>query len=105
MNIFSFLVVIALVLWLAVTNVTTITLHFFAWEISASVALIIFITFVLGYLIGVLRAVPGMLKTRSLVRKNEQALISVQKERDDLKKEIVSLRTQFNEIKQNKEQV
>ena len=105
MKTFLFLGVIASVLWLAVTNVATITLHFFAWDISASVALIIFITFLLGFLIGMLKTIPGVWKSRSLVRKNEQTLISVQKERDDLKREVVSLKAQLEEVKKNTIQI
>lgn len=84
--------ILGIVLWFSITNVDAITLHLLFWQVTASTALIIFFTFLLGFLFGVVRLAPGLLKKSSSLRSGEHELTKLKNECAELKKEIIELR-------------
>ncbi len=84
--------ILGVVLWFSITNVDAITLHLLFWQVTASTALIIFFTFLLGFLFGVVRLAPGLLKKSSSLRSGEHELTKLKNECAELKKEIIELR-------------
>ena len=64
--------IIFAVLWFAVTNATAITINAFLWNISVSTAIVVFVSFALGFVFGVLRVAPSWFKKRSLARTHER---------------------------------
>jgi len=76
--------ILGAVLWFAVANASVVTINLIFWDFTASLAVIVGVVFLLGFFLGVLRLAPGILRNRSAVRANKQALIETQKERDAL---------------------
>lgn len=87
------LIIVGVVLWFSVTNVEAITLNLLFWDVTASTALIIFISFLLGFFLGVIRLAPGLWRKHSSYRTSEDALTKTVLERDELKKEVENLKT------------
>jgi uncharacterized membrane protein YciS (DUF1049 family) len=92
------ILIIGAVLWFAVANASVVTINLIFWEVSASIALVVGIVFVLGFLLGVLRLAPGFLRNRSAARANERTLNEVQKERDSLKERSHTLEEQVRQL-------
>jgi uncharacterized integral membrane protein len=83
MHTFFSLIIVVVVLWFAIANAATVTVHLFFWDINASLALVIGCTFILGFLLGVIRLAPGLWSRHIAVRSKERALSETRKERDE----------------------
>ncbi len=86
--------ILGAVLWFSITNVDAITLHLLFWQVTASTALIIFFTFLLGFLFGVVRLAPGLLKKSSSIHTAEQELNALKQKYEVLQNELQKLRHQ-----------
>lgn len=62
------------VIWFAVSNATLVNLNVFFWNVSVSAAIVIFITFVVGFIFGVVRVTPSWLRKHSQVGKHQKEL-------------------------------
>lgn len=72
--------IIFAVIWFAVTNATAIHINAFFWNISISTAIVVFISFVLGFVFGVLRVAPSWFRKSAQVGKHQKALDVCQQE-------------------------
>jgi len=84
-------VILFAVIWFAVSNTVPITLNVFFWNISVSAALVIFVTFLVGFVFGVLRVAPSWFKKNSQIGKHQKELnacISENKENSERIKEL-----------------
>ena len=45
--------------WFAIANAAAVTLHLLLWDVTVSLALLAGIVFLLGFLLGILRLMPG----------------------------------------------
>jgi uncharacterized integral membrane protein len=92
------LIIIAAVLWFAITNAAAITVNVFLWEINASLALVIAGAFLLGFLLGVLRLAPALWRNRKAARMHELAHAELKKERDALAERASVLEDQVRQL-------
>ncbi|QSH39383.1 LapA family protein [Candidatus Kaiserbacteria bacterium] len=67
-------IIIFAVVWFAVTNASAIHINAFLWNISVSTAVVVFISFALGFIFGVVRIAPSWFKKRMQVGKGHKAL-------------------------------
>lgn len=74
MRAISTIIVCALVLWFAVANAASITVRLFFWQVEASLALVIGVTFLIGFLLGVWYLAPGYLAHRRTARKQAREI-------------------------------
>ncbi len=65
-------IILFAIIWFAVSNSTAITLNVFFWNISVSAALVIFVTFLVGFAFGVLRVAPSWFRKHSLLGKQKK---------------------------------
>lgn len=86
MNTVIFFIVLALATWFAITNAEAVEIDLFLWRFDISLAVIVGVSFVLGFFLGVLRVMPGWFNKRSSLRKTADQLLKTERERDELKK-------------------
>lgn len=67
-------IIVFAVMWFAVTNATAVNINAFFWNISVSTAIVVFISFVLGFIFGVVRVAPSWFRKRLQVGKGQKAL-------------------------------
>jgi len=91
------------VIWFAVSNATAVNLNVFFWNISISAALVIFITFLIGFVFGVLRVAPSWFRKKAQAGKHHKELTVCQKENkehtqriQELELELASERRKMN---------
>lgn len=85
------IIILGGVIWFAIGNAEAVTLKLFLWEYSVSLALIVGICFLLGFILGVLRLAPGLWSKDSSVKQVSKKLFDVELERDKLKKRVAEL--------------
>lgn len=95
------------VIWFAVSNTAVVNLNVFLWNISVSAALVIFVTFLIGFIFGVLRVAPSWFKKHSQVGKHQRELDTCLKESrgqteriKELEVELASERQKLQETKE-----
>jgi lipopolysaccharide assembly protein A len=98
MRTFLSLALVALVLWFAAENATTVALDLFLWDINVSLALIVGVAFLLGFLLGVLRLAPGFWRGHFAARESKRALDVTKKERDALAERSQVLEEQVQQL-------
>jgi uncharacterized integral membrane protein len=98
MRTFFSIVIAAVVLWFAIANAAAVTVHLLFWKINASLALVIGGSFILGFLLGVLRLAPGLWGRHFAVRSKERALSETSKERDALAERSKVLEEQVQQL-------
>ena len=87
----SALIIAVLAVIFALQNSMTVTISFLAWEVTASLSLVILITIAIGALIGYLVVVPSVIK-RSFAASNSRNRISaLEKELDEKNARITEL--------------
>ena len=59
MRTFLSIVILTATLWFAIANAAAVTLHLLLWDVTVSLALLAGIVFLLGFLLGILRLMPG----------------------------------------------
>jgi|TARA_B100000745_G_C20143233_1_gene392073 uncharacterized integral membrane protein len=100
--------IIFAIIWFAVTNANAIPINAFFWNISVSTAVVVFISFALGFLFGVIRIAPAWLKKRIQVGKGHKALdicIQENKEHSERIKQLeMELALERQQVKQEDEQ-
>ena len=84
------------VLWFAVTNAPLVVVHLFFWTVQASLALVVGITFLLGFLLGVLHLAPGFFRNRSAAIAHAKSLDETRKERDQFAERSKTLEEQVH---------
>ncbi|MAZ67582.1 hypothetical protein CL652_02300 [bacterium] len=96
------------VIWFAVSNASLVNLNIFFWNVSVSAALVIFLTFLVGFMFGVLRIAPSWFKKHSQVGKHQKELQACLKESKgqierikELEIELASERHQLGETKED----
>lgn len=94
----ALLIVAVGVLWFAITNTQEITVDLFLWYVTAPLALIIGITFISGFLVGIAQLLPGFWRRHKEASKNTKALSAVEKERDTLKEHVRSLESKLQQL-------
>ena len=62
------------VIWFAVSNAASVRLNVFFWNISVSVAVVVFATFVVGFIFGVLRVAPSWFRQNLQAGKHKKEL-------------------------------
>lgn len=67
-------IILFAVIWFAISNASVITLNVFFWNVSVSAALVIFATFLVGFVFGVLRVAPSWFRKHSQVGKHQKEL-------------------------------
>ena len=85
------LVIAVLAVIFALQNSMTVTISFLAWEITASLSLVILITLAIGALIGYLVLVPSVIKKSLAVSNNRKRISALEKELDEKKAWITEL--------------
>jgi len=95
------------VIWFAVSNATAVSLNVFFWHTSVSAALVIFITFIVGFVFGVLRVAPSWFRKNSQIGKHQKQLQVCQEENKehaqrikDLEIELASERAKVNKLEE-----
>lgn len=96
-------IILFAIIWFAVSNATAISLNVFFWNISVSAALVIFLTFLVGFVFGVLRVAPSWFRKHSQMGKGQKDLDVCQKENEkhtqrikELELELASERQKMN---------
>ncbi len=98
MQTLSTIVIVAAVLWFALTNAGAVTLTILVWDVSASLALVVGVSFLLGFLLGLVRLFPSFWRYRSQSRAVERSRGEVQKERDILSEQVTVLKEQVSSL-------
>jgi uncharacterized integral membrane protein len=93
------IIILAGVTWFAIGNAEAVTLKLFLWEYSVSLALIVVISFILGFILGLLRLAPGLLSKKSQTKQAQEQLTQVTKERDELQTKLQKLETAIQNTK------
>lgn len=78
------IIIVLGVLWFAIANAAVITVHLFIWDVTASLALIVAVSALLGFLLGILRLTPRFWRGNVAARANKAALAETRAERDRL---------------------
>jgi len=65
-------IILFAVIWFAVSNATAVTLNVFFWNISVSASLVIFTTFLVGFVFGVLRVAPSWFRKHAMLGKQKK---------------------------------
>ena len=65
-------IILFAIIWFAVSNATAVSLNVFFWNVSVSAALVIFITFLVGFIFGVLRVAPYWFRKHAMLGKQEK---------------------------------
>lgn len=70
----TLLVIILLTLfaWLVLSNATAVTIHFFIWEYTVSLAIVILLSFVFGILVAGIMMLGSMIKRRRASNAKQQ---------------------------------
>ena len=79
------------IIWFAVSNATAVTLNVFLWNISVSAALVIFVTFLIGFVFGVVRVAPSWFRKHALTGRQHKELGVCQKENEESTRRIKEL--------------
>ena len=66
------------IIWFAVSNAAAVTLNVFFWNVSVSAAFVIFITFLVGFVFGVLRVAPSWFRKHSQIGKQQRDQASLE---------------------------
>jgi len=98
MRTFLSITIVGMVLWFGLANAAPATIHILVWDVTASLALVIGVAFLLGFLLGVLRLMPGLWRGHSAARASGKALAEIQKERDALNKRSKVLEEQLHQV-------
>ena len=69
----------------AVQNPTMVEITFFTWQIEGSLALVVFITLVVGVLIGLLVMIPSVVKRSINLSGQRKKIAGLEKDLDDHK--------------------
>ena len=85
------LVIAVLAVIFALQNSMTVTISFLAWEVTASLSLIILITLAIGALIGYLVLIPSVIKRSIAASTHRKRIGALEKELDDKKSRIAEL--------------
>ena len=85
------IIILGGVIWFAIGNAEAVTLKLFLWEYSVSLALIVGVCFLLGFIIGLLRLAPGLWSKGSSAKQANKKLMQMEIEREELKKRIKEL--------------
>ncbi|PIR68377.1 hypothetical protein COU49_01515 [Candidatus Nomurabacteria bacterium CG10_big_fil_rev_8_21_14_0_10_35_16] len=96
-------IIIMGILWFVFTNTGVVTVQLFLWNVSASLALVISVTFLMGFIFGMIRLVPGFWHHRTNAKKINITLDMVKKERDELKKRSEMLEGQIRDLTPKKD--
>lgn len=88
MKTFFTIIILGSVIWFAIGNAEDVTLKLFLWEYSVSLALIVGVCFLLGFILGLLRLAPGLWSKGSSAKQASKKLLQAELERDELKKQI-----------------
>jgi uncharacterized integral membrane protein len=67
-------VILFAVIWFAVSNTALVTLNVFFWNVSVSAALVVFVTFLVGFVFGVLRVTPSWLRKHTQMGRHHKDL-------------------------------
>jgi uncharacterized membrane protein YciS (DUF1049 family) len=98
MRTFFGLFIVAAVVWFAIANAAPVTVHVFLWDVTGSLALVVGVMFLLGFVLGVLRLAPGFFRGRAAARENKRALLETKKERDTLAERSDTLEEQVRQL-------
>lgn len=82
-------IILFAIIWFAVSNSTAITLNVFFWNVSVSAALVIFVTFFVGFVFGVLRVAPSWFRKHSLLGKQKREGRHSEERVRELEKELI----------------
>ena len=88
--IFAFVISVLAVIF-ALQNSMTVTISFLAWEVTASLSLVILITLAIGALIGYLVLVPSIIKRSIAAASSRKRIGALEKELDEKKAKIAEL--------------
>lgn len=91
--ILALLVAIVAVIF-ALQNTAAITVSFFLWQISGSLALVVLVTLVVGVLVGWLFVAPSMLKGSLQGASQRKRIAALEKEVSDYKTNLEKLQAQ-----------
>ena len=83
------------VIWFAVSNSAAVTLNIFFWNTSVSAALVIFVTFLVGFVFGVVRVAPSWFRKHMLLRRHEQRVAEETQESEKLRQRVAQLEAQL----------
>lgn len=95
--IFALLVAIVAVIF-ALQNTAAITISFFLWQISGSLALVILVTLAVGVLIGWLFIAPSMVKGSFQGASQRKRIAALEKEVSDYKASLEKLQAQVKTL-------
>ena len=87
----SALVISVLAVIFALQNSMTVTISFLAWEVTASLSLVILITLAIGALIGYLVLVPSVIKKSVAASNSRKRIGALEKELSEKKARITEL--------------
>lgn len=96
------------IIWFAVSNAALVNLNVFFWNVSVSAALVIFITFIMGFVFGVIRVAPSWFRKHSQIGKHQKELQTCMTENKanmqrikELEVELASLRQEARPVDEN----
>ena len=80
------IIILGGVTWFSISNASAVTLRLFLWEYSVSLALIVVVSFLLGFILGILRLAPGIWSRGASIKQTNKKLSETESERDELTK-------------------
>lgn len=86
-TIFS-IIILGGTIWFAISNSGVVTLKLFLWEYTVSLALIVAVCFLLGFILGIFRLAPDLWNKGSTVKTAHKKLSQMELERDELQKRV-----------------
>jgi uncharacterized integral membrane protein len=100
--IFFALIIAVVAVIFALQNTSAVTVTFFFWNFHGSLALVLLGALAAGLLIGLLAALPGLVRGRVTIGGHKKKLSATEKERDDYKQRA---ETSEKEVKDLEEQM
>ena len=96
---FALLIALVAVIF-ALQNTAAVTVTFFIWNFQGSLALVLLGTLAVGLLIGLLAALPGLVRGRVTIGGHKKKISSTEKERDEYKQRAETAEKEVKELEE-----
>ena len=97
--IFALIIAVVAVIF-ALQNTAAVTVTFFIWNFHGSLVLVLLGALAVGLLIGLLAALPGLIRGRVTIGGHKKKLSATEKERDDYKERAETAEREVKELEE-----
>jgi lipopolysaccharide assembly protein A len=94
------LVIAVVAVIFALQNIYVVTVSFFIWNFKGSLALVLLGALAVGLLIGLLAALPGLVRGRVTIGGHKKKISATEKERDDYKQRAETAEKEVKELEE-----